>query len=103
MYAIVNVSKKDLSNIIREFDKLPYEIYEKKRPKHYPTGNYFYLARHLVEFTMRVNALNFDNYPVRTEMTGTKQIPSLHICSTNEIELKEFLVNKTLSQVHYTD
>ena len=32
-YSIGNVSKKDPSNIIREFDKLPYESYSKKRPK----------------------------------------------------------------------
>ena len=36
-YAIVNVIKKDLSKIIKEFKKLPYESYEKKRPKHEPT------------------------------------------------------------------
>ena len=36
-YAIGNFSKKDLSKIIREFEKLPYENYEKKRPKHEPT------------------------------------------------------------------
>ena len=38
-YAIGNVSKKDLSKIIREFEifeKLPYE---KKRPKHEPTDS----------------------------------------------------------------
>ena len=28
-YAIGNVSKKDLSNIIRDFENLPYERYEK--------------------------------------------------------------------------
>ena len=38
-YAIGNVSKKDLSRIIREFEKLPYDIYEKKRPKHDPTDS----------------------------------------------------------------
>ena len=38
-YAIVNVSKKELSNIIRDFKILPYEIYEKKRPKHEPNGS----------------------------------------------------------------
>ena len=38
-YAIGNLSKKDLSNIIREFEKFPYESYEKKRPKHEPTEN----------------------------------------------------------------
>ena len=38
-YAIGNVSKKDLSNIIREFEKLPYGTYEKKRPTHEPTDS----------------------------------------------------------------
>ena len=36
-YAIVNISKKELSKIIREFEKLPYETYEKERPKNEPT------------------------------------------------------------------
>ena len=36
-YTIRNVSKKDLSEIIREFEKLPYEGYEGKRPKYEPT------------------------------------------------------------------
>ena len=40
-YAIVDVSKKDLSKIIREFEKLPYESYEKKRPKHEAADSYF--------------------------------------------------------------
>ena len=44
-YAIINVSKKKLSKIIRDFETLPYESYEKKRPKHEPTDSYFYLAR----------------------------------------------------------
>ena len=44
-YAIGNVSKKDPSKIIREFEKLPYEIYEKKRSKYDPTESHFYLAR----------------------------------------------------------
>ena len=37
-HAIRNVSKKDLSKIIRDFEKLPCESYEKKRPKHEPTS-----------------------------------------------------------------
>ena len=43
-YAIGNVSTKYLSKIIREFEKLPYKIYEMRRPKHEPNGIYFYLA-----------------------------------------------------------
>ena len=52
---------------------------------------------------MRADAINSDNYPVRTEITGMKHIPTLHICSTNNIELKEFLVDKDLSQIYSTD
>ena len=36
-------------------------------------------------------------------MTATKQIPFLHICSTDESEFKELVVNKTLSQIFSTD
>ena len=60
-YAIVNFNKKDLSNIISEFEKLPYGSYEKKRPKHESTDSYFYLARQLAECMMRVDTLNLDN------------------------------------------
>ena len=38
-YAIGNVSKKDLSKIIGEFEKLRYESYERKSPKHDPTDS----------------------------------------------------------------
>ena len=36
-YAIVNVSKKYLSKIIKEFEKFEKLPYEKKRPRHEPT------------------------------------------------------------------
>ena len=65
-YAIVNVSKKDLSNIIREFEKLPYNSYERRSPKHEPTDSYFYLAIHLTKCMMRVDALNSEIYTVST-------------------------------------
>ena len=44
-YAIKNVSKKDLSKIIREFEKFEKLPYERKMPKHEPTDSYFYLSR----------------------------------------------------------
>ena len=71
-YAIGNASKKDLSKISREFEKLPYEIYEKKRPKHEHTDSYFYLTIQLAKCMMRADALNSHIYPVRREMTATK-------------------------------
>ena len=52
---------------------------------------------------MRADALNSHVYPVGTEMTATKQILILHVCSMEEIKSEEFLVNETLSQVSYTD
>ena len=42
---IGNFSKKDLSKIIREFEKLSYKSYERRRPKHKPTDRSFYLVR----------------------------------------------------------
>ena len=64
-YSIGNVSKKDLSKIIREFENFPYESYERKRPKHEPTDSYFYLARQFSKCKMRADALNSHVYPVR--------------------------------------
>ena len=52
---------------------------------------------------MRADTLNSENYPVRTEMIGTKQIPTSHIFSTDKIELKYFLSDKTLLQICSTD
>ena len=40
-YAIGNVSKKDLSKIIREFEKFEKLTSENKMPKHEPTDSYF--------------------------------------------------------------
>ena len=45
---------------------------------------------------MRDDAINSHVYPVRTEMTGTKQIPISHIFSIDEIKSKEFLVDGNL-------
>ena len=57
-YTIINVSKKDFLKIIKEFEKLPYESYEKKRPKNEPTDSYFYLARQLTKCMMRADSLS---------------------------------------------
>ena len=93
-YAIGNVSKKDFSKIIREFENVPHESYENKRRKHEPTDSYFYLAGQLAKCMMRADALNLHVYPVRTEMTAL----SSHICSTDEDESKGIIVQKALYQ-----
>ena len=102
-YNIGNVSKEDLSKIIREFDKLNYKSFERWRHKNEPTESYFYLAIQLLKCMIRADELNLHVYPVRTEMTNTKQILVSHVCFTDESELKDFLVNKTLSQIFSTD
>ena len=95
-HSIRNVSKKYLSKIITEFEKLPYEGYDKKSPKHEPTDSYFYLVRQLEKCVMRADALNSDVYSIRTKMTATKQIPTSPVCSMYKSESKEFLVEENL-------
>ena len=87
-YSIGNVSQKEFSRIIREFEKLPYESYERKRPNHEPTDSYFYLARQLAKFIMRADALKSHVYHIRTEMNGTQQIPTSHVYYKEESKLK---------------
>ena len=79
---------------MKEFEKLPYESYEKKTPKHEPTDGYFYQPRQLAKCIMRADALNLHVYPVRTERTN----PSSHVYFTDEDESKGIIVNENLSQ-----
>ena len=69
-YAIRNVSKKDISKIIKEFEKFEKLPYERKRPKHEPNDSYFYLARQLAKCMMRYDALNWHDYGSYTEMNS---------------------------------
>ena len=52
---------------------------------------------------MRADTLNLDTEPVRMEMPVINHIPISRIFSTEKGELKEYLVNKNLSQVYSTD
>ena len=52
---------------------------------------------------MRDDALNSEIDPLRTEMTGMKHIPISHVYSTDDRESKNFLADKNLSQVCYTE
>ena len=44
-YAIKNVSEKDLSKIIKEFERFGKVPYVKMIPKHEPTSRYFHLVK----------------------------------------------------------
>ena len=81
-YAIGNFSKKDLSKIIRDFERFEKLPYERKRPKNEPNDIYFYLSRQLEKCMMRADALNWHNYGGYTEMNS----PSSTVCFTDEDE-----------------
>ena len=57
-YAIGNVSKKDLSKIIKEFEKIGKVSYVKRIPKHEPTSGYYHLVRCIAECMMRYDEHN---------------------------------------------
>ena len=94
-YAITNVSLKDISKILKEFEYLPYEGYVRKRSKHVSTDSYFYLARQLANFMMK---FSMHVSPVRTQMANrqkmnnsymsSQNIPNLHVCYSDESESK---------------
>ena len=92
-YSIRNVSEKDLSKTIKDFEKIDKLPYEKKRPKHEPTNSYFHPARQIAKCMMRFDNLNWYNHGGYTEMTA----PSSNINFTDEDETKQIIVHKTLS------
>ena len=57
-YATGNVSMKDLSNKIKEFEKFVKVPHFKKEPKHEPTLSYFHLVEWLCKCMMRSGETN---------------------------------------------
>ena len=80
---MTNLSMKDISKVIKYFERLPYKGYMHKRPKHEPTDSYFYLAKYLAKCMMRSDAFNSNVKPIRMEMTSTQQIMILHVCDSD--------------------
>ena len=85
-HTINNVSMKDLSKIIKEFEKLPYKGNVRNRPKHEPTDSYFNLLVQIAKCIMRADDFNFHVYHVRMEITGMKQIPISHVFDSYKSE-----------------
>ena len=93
-YAIRNVSEKDISNIIKKFEKIEKLTYENERPKHEPTESYFHLARQLSKCMMRSDNLNWYNHVGYTKITA----PYSNVIVTNKGESKRSIVNEQLLQ-----
>ena len=68
-YAVGNVCEKDISKIIKDFEKFEKLSYEKKRPKHDPTESYFCLERQIEKCIMRSDNLNWYDHGGYTEIT----------------------------------
>ena len=80
MYGITNISMKDISKILENFEKLSYKGYVRKSPKQEPNYSYFYLSKQPAKCAIISDVFNLHVDPVRTEMTVTQQIPISHVC-----------------------
>ena len=94
-YALGNVSEKDLSRIIKDFEKIEKLPYEKKIPKHEPTYSYFHLARQLAKCMMRSGNLNCQDHGNYTEITA----PSLNVNVTDDDEKKKSSCTKLYRRI----
>ena len=83
-YASRNVSEKDISEIIKDFEKIGKLPHEKRIPKHEPTPGYFHLVRQLAKCMMRSYKHNRQVHGSYAEETA----PSSKVNVTYEDESK---------------
>ena len=70
---------------------MPYEGYERKRPKHIPIDSYLYLARHTENCMTRnsrgpVRTHNTSTQNISNSKMSTQKISNPRVCSTDESE-----------------
>ena len=92
-YAIENVSMKDLSNKIKEFEKIVKVTYVKRIPKHEPNSSYFHLVVCITECMMRCGENNHNVHNVHDGYEEEMALSS-KINDTDEDELKNSIVHK---------
>ena len=85
---------KDLSNIIKEFEKIVMVPYVKRIPKHEPTPRYYHLVRCIAECMMRSDEHNRHVHSSYAEETA----PSSNVNITDKDESKEIIVHEALSE-----
>ena len=83
-YAIVNISMKDLSNIIKEFEKIVKVTYVRRIPKYEPTSSYHNLVGCIAECMLRCREDNQHVHGGYAEETA----PSSNVNDTDEDESK---------------
>ena len=77
-YAIVNVNMKDLSNKIKECEKIVKVPYVKRIPKHEPTSSYFHLVLCIAECMMRCSEDNHNVHDVHNVHDGYEEEIARH-------------------------
>ena len=95
-YAIGNVSMKDLSNIIKEFEKIVKVPYVKRIPKHEHTSSYYHLVGYIAECMMIYDEHNRHVHGSYAEDTD----PSSNVTDTDEDESKEIIVQKLYRRIY---
>ena len=85
---------KDLSNIIKEFDKIVKVPYGKRIPKHEPTSRYYHLVRCIAECMIRSDEDNQNVHGGYAEETA----PSSNDNDTDKDESKEFIMHKLVPE-----
>ena len=98
-YAIGNVSMKDLSNIIKEFEKHFKVPYMKKTPKHEPTLSYYHIVGCITECMLRSDEYNQHVHGEYAEETA----PSSNVNDTVKEKSKEIIVHEPLFENLYMD
>ena len=90
-FSITNVSLKDISKIIKEFEDLTYEGLVKKISKHIPNESYLYpsinMEKCMMIFNMQVGLVRMqmtDTQKMNNSDTSTQKIPNSHVCSLDE-------------------
>ena len=81
---IGNVSMKELSNIIKEFENIAKVPYVKRIPKHEPTSSYYHIVEFIAECILRCGE---DNQHVHGGY-AEDNAPSLNVNDTEEDESK---------------
>ena len=85
---------KDLSKIIKEFEKFVKVPYVKRIPKHEPTSSDYHLVGCIVECMLRCGEENHHVHGGYAEETAT----SLSVNVTDKDESKEFIVYEPVSE-----
>ena len=84
---------KDLSNIIKEFEKYFKVTYVESIPKHDPASSYYHLVGCIAECMLRSDEYNRNFHGIYAEDTD----PSSNVNDTDEDESKEIIVHEPLS------